>query len=69
MRAVIAGAGAVGAVVAVFVLWAAIDELRTSSRSRKLSNGAVTGAVLAIYIVLPVVVVSAVLALIVYNVS
>jgi hypothetical protein len=49
--------------------WAAIDALKMSSRWPRLDGGATTGFVWAIDVVLPVLVVSAVLALIVSNVS
>jgi hypothetical protein len=69
MRAVIEGVGAVAAVVLLFVLWAAIDELRTSSRWRKTNNGAMPGFIVAIYVMLPLVAVGAVWALVIYNVQ
>jgi hypothetical protein len=53
MKAVIEGAGAVAAVVVLFLLWAAVDELRMRSRWRNVNHGAMNGVIVAIYVTLP----------------
>jgi hypothetical protein len=69
MKALIEGAAAVAAVVVLFVLWAAIDELKMRSKWRDVNHGAMTGVIVAIYVMLPLLALVAMWALVTYNVQ